>query len=66
MWKSIESNYAQGQYETAAKWCSLAMHPIFEKSGELNMGRISRSVMKTADRLTMLISGQETSTLCTC
>jgi hypothetical protein len=29
-------------YEAAEGWCRLAMHRIFEKSGEMNMARISR------------------------
>jgi hypothetical protein len=29
----------------AEKWCRLAMQKIFEKSGEVNMARISRFVV---------------------
>lgn len=42
LWKRIESNYTQRQYEIAEKWCRLAMHKVFESSGELNKARISR------------------------
>ncbi|KAL2071470.1 hypothetical protein VTL71DRAFT_12705 [Oculimacula yallundae] len=45
LWKRIEANYAIGQYDTAEKWCHLAMHKIFAKSGELNMARLSRFLM---------------------
>ncbi|TVY81885.1 Sporulation-specific protein [Lachnellula suecica] len=48
LWKRIESNYAQGQYDIAEKWCRLAMHQLFEKSGELNMARISRKLLLCA------------------
>lgn len=44
LWKRIESSYTSGQFDVAEKWCKLALHPIFEKSGGLNMARISRSV----------------------
>ncbi|TVY21229.1 hypothetical protein LARI1_G000647 [Lachnellula arida] len=48
LWKHIESNYAQAQYDIAGKWCQLAMHQIFEKSGELNMARLSRKLLLCA------------------
>ncbi|KAK2625835.1 hypothetical protein QTJ16_005147 [Diplocarpon rosae] len=48
IWKRIESNYSQGQYDIAEKWCRLALHQIFSKSGELNMGRISRKLLLCA------------------
>ncbi|RDL39259.1 uncharacterized protein BP5553_03599 [Venustampulla echinocandica] len=48
LWKRIESNYAQGQYDIAEKWCRLALHPIFEKSGDVNMARISRKLLLCA------------------
>ncbi|TVY49609.1 hypothetical protein LOCC1_G000373 [Lachnellula occidentalis] len=48
LWKHIESNYAQAQYDVAGKWCQLAMHQIFEKSGELNMARLSRKLLLCA------------------
>lgn len=46
LWKKIELNYTIGQYDIAEKWCRLATHPIFEKSGELNMAKISRFVIR--------------------
>ncbi|CZS99376.1 related to SPO22 Protein involved in completion of nuclear divisions during meiosis [Rhynchosporium agropyri] len=45
LWKRIEANCAIGQYEVAEKWCHLAMHKIFAKSGELNMARLSRKLL---------------------
>ncbi|KHJ34534.1 putative tpr-like protein [Erysiphe necator] len=48
IWKKIESNYATAQYEKAKRWCELAKHPIFEKSGELNMAKISRKLLLCA------------------
>ncbi|TVY43916.1 Sporulation-specific protein [Lachnellula subtilissima] len=36
------------RYDFAGKWCQLAMHKIFEKSGELNMARLSRKLLLCA------------------
>ncbi|KAF4637760.1 hypothetical protein G7Y89_g330 [Cudoniella acicularis] len=44
----IESNYSQAQYEIAEKWCRLALHPIFEKSGDVSIARISRKLLLCA------------------
>jgi hypothetical protein len=46
LWKIIESNYIQKQFDLAERWCCLAMHSMFEKSGEANLARISRRVIK--------------------
>ncbi|KAK0108931.1 hypothetical protein ONS96_002768 [Cadophora gregata f. sp. sojae] len=48
LWKRIELNYTSGQYDAAEKWCRLAMHQIFAKSGELNMARLSRKLLLCA------------------
>ncbi|KAH8811736.1 meiosis protein SPO22/ZIP4 like-domain-containing protein [Xylogone sp. PMI_703] len=48
LWKRIESNYKQGQYEISEKWCQLAMHKIFETSGKTNMTRIARKLLLCA------------------
>ncbi|CAD6499560.1 BgTH12-03671 [Blumeria graminis f. sp. triticale] len=48
LWKKIESNYMIGHYDAAENWCKLAMHKIFEKSGDLNMARISRKLLLCA------------------
>ncbi|KAH8687536.1 meiosis protein SPO22/ZIP4 like-domain-containing protein [Tricladium varicosporioides] len=48
LWKRIESSYVQCRYETAEKWCRLALHPIFKKSGDLNLARISRKLLLCA------------------
>ncbi|RFU28018.1 hypothetical protein B7463_g8334, partial [Scytalidium lignicola] len=48
LWKRIESNYKQGQYDVSEKWCQLAMHKIFENSGNANMTRISRKLLLCA------------------
>ncbi|RKF63583.1 Sporulation-specific protein 22 [Erysiphe neolycopersici] len=48
IWKKIESNYTTSQFDKAERWCKLAKHPIFEKSGELNMAKISRKLLLCA------------------
>ncbi|KAE8452848.1 hypothetical protein EG329_013120 [Mollisiaceae sp. DMI_Dod_QoI] len=48
LWKRIESNYAQGQYETAERWCRLGLHWIFASSGEINTARLSRKLLLCA------------------
>ncbi|KAG9248179.1 meiosis protein SPO22/ZIP4 like-domain-containing protein [Calycina marina] len=48
LWKRIESNYVQGQIDTAESWCRLAMLRIFESSGEINMARMSRKLLLCA------------------
>lgn len=48
IWKRIEATYVLRQYETAEKWCRLAMHRLFEKPGEANMAKISRKILLCA------------------
>lgn len=45
IWKKIESNYGQGQYDMAEKWCHLALNPIFSNSGPLNSAKIQRKLL---------------------
>lgn len=42
LWKYIESAYNEKQYEAAERYCELALHPLFEKCGDLNRAKISR------------------------
>lgn len=44
LWKLIELNYTQGQFAAAEAWCKLALHKVFENSGELNAAKISRLI----------------------
>ncbi|KAF8863587.1 SPO22-domain-containing protein [Acephala macrosclerotiorum] len=48
LWKRIESNYTQGQYEAAERWCHLGLHRIFASSGEINTARLSRKLLLCA------------------
>ncbi|KAH8599135.1 meiosis protein SPO22/ZIP4 like-domain-containing protein [Bisporella sp. PMI_857] len=48
LWKRIESTYAQSQYDNTENWCRVAMHKIFETSGEINFGRITRKLLLCA------------------
>ncbi|KAI9856788.1 MAG: hypothetical protein M1824_005259 [Vezdaea acicularis] len=45
LWKLIELNYTQGQFAAAEAWCKLALHKVFENSGELNAAKISRKLI---------------------
>ncbi|CAL3972847.1 unnamed protein product [Diplocarpon coronariae] len=59
IWKLIESNYSQGKYDVSEKWCRLAMHQIFARSGELNTARISRKLLLCALAKTDIGSARE-------
>ncbi|APA16318.1 hypothetical protein SS1G_14347 [Sclerotinia sclerotiorum 1980 UF-70] len=48
IWKKIEANYSISEYELTGKWCRVAMHKLFEKSGEANMAKISRKLLLCA------------------
>ncbi|KAG4436689.1 hypothetical protein IFR05_007837 [Cadophora sp. M221] len=59
LWRRIESNYSQKLYDAAEKWCRLAMHQIFAKSGELNMARLYRKLLLCANAKKDLGSARE-------
>lgn len=48
IWKKIESNYNQGQFEMAERWCRLALSPAFSNSGPLNSAKIQRKLLLCA------------------
>ncbi|KAI9739411.1 MAG: hypothetical protein M1818_005099 [Claussenomyces sp. TS43310] len=48
LWKRIESNYGQGQYDAAEGWCRLAAHRLFEHAGDLNKAKIARKLLLCA------------------
>ncbi|PQE27929.1 hypothetical protein CJF30_00009126 [Rutstroemia sp. NJR-2017a BBW] len=48
LWKRIEASYGLSQYEITEKWCRLGLHRLFEKSGELNIAKISRKILLCA------------------
>ncbi|KAL5345161.1 sporulation-specific protein 22 [Pseudogymnoascus australis] len=45
LWKRIESNYGDGNYEAAEDWCRLAMQRVFEQAGDLNKAKIVRKLL---------------------
>jgi tetratricopeptide (TPR) repeat protein len=45
LWKRIEASYNQDAYADAISWCHLALHKSFDKSGELNLGKIQRKLL---------------------
>ncbi|KAB8288201.1 hypothetical protein EYC80_010206 [Monilinia laxa] len=48
LWKRIEASYGLRKYETAEKWCRLAMHKLFLTPGEANMAKIARKLLLCA------------------
>lgn len=48
IWKKIEANYSQGQYDLAENWCRLALSPVFSNSGPLNNAKIQRKLLLCA------------------
>ncbi|OBT49348.1 hypothetical protein VE00_00485 [Pseudogymnoascus sp. WSF 3629] len=48
LWKRIESNYGDGNYEAAEDWCRLAMQKVFERAGDLNKAKIVRKLLLCA------------------
>lgn len=48
IWKKIEANYSQGQYDMAEKWCRLALSSVLSNSGPLNHAKIQRKLLLCA------------------
>lgn len=42
LWKITETFFSQGKYQTTSSWCKIAQHSVFDKTGELNLAKISR------------------------
>lgn len=45
LWKVSDVVYAKLKYYIAGEWCRVALHAIFDKSGDLNHAKIARSVI---------------------
>ncbi|KAK7735234.1 sporulation-specific protein 22 [Cytospora paraplurivora] len=48
IWKKIESNYSQDQFDLAERWCRLALSPALVNSGPLNLGKLQRKLLLCA------------------
>ena len=48
LWKRIEVSYNREEFATAIRLCQLALHNIFDKTGELNNGKIQRKLLLCA------------------
>ncbi|KAA8629884.1 hypothetical protein SMACR_04082 [Sordaria macrospora] len=48
IWKKLESNYSQKQYDIAENWCRLSLHPIFHNCGPGNMAKLERKLLLCA------------------
>lgn len=42
LWKVSDVLYAKTKYDAASQWCRVALHVIFDKSGDLNHTKIAR------------------------
>lgn len=60
IWKKIEANYSQGQYEMAEKWCRLALSSVFSNSGPLNNAKIQRKLLLCAIARNDVVSAKST------
>ncbi|KAK4141165.1 meiosis protein SPO22/ZIP4 like-domain-containing protein [Dichotomopilus funicola] len=40
LWKKLELNYVQGQYDLAESWCQLGLHDTFENCGAENKSKL--------------------------
>ncbi|KAL1632490.1 sporulation-specific protein 22 [Neofusicoccum ribis] len=45
LWKRTEIAYSQGKYMEAESWCNIALHPLFQKAGDLNKAKIARKII---------------------
>lgn len=48
IWRKIETNSSIGQYNTAEKWCYVALHRVFENVGDMNKAKITRKLLLCA------------------
>ncbi|KAJ4405152.1 sporulation-specific protein 22 [Neurospora sp. IMI 360204] len=48
IWKKLESNYSQKQYDIAENWCRLSLHHIFQNCGPGNMAKLERKLLLCA------------------
>ncbi|EGZ70182.1 SPO22-domain-containing protein [Neurospora tetrasperma FGSC 2509] len=48
IWKKLESNYSQRQYDIAENWCRLSLHHIFQNCGPGNVAKLERKLLLCA------------------
>ncbi|KAK4101092.1 SPO22-domain-containing protein [Parathielavia hyrcaniae] len=48
LWKKLESNYGQGQYDLAESWCQLSLHKVFYNCGAANSSKLERKLLMCA------------------
>ncbi|GAP85521.1 putative SPO22-domain-containing protein [Rosellinia necatrix] len=42
IWKKADAEFSQQEFDPAAKWCRLALHPVLKLSGSSNTGKMAR------------------------
>ncbi|KAL2160174.1 hypothetical protein VTH06DRAFT_1830 [Thermothelomyces fergusii] len=63
LWKKLESNYSQGNYDLAESWCHLSLHDSFRNCGTANRSKLERKLLLCAlarnsfDAATSIIHG---------
>ncbi|KAF8469089.1 meiosis protein SPO22/ZIP4 like-domain-containing protein [Kalaharituber pfeilii] len=45
LWKVSEALLSQEKYKQASEWCEVALHKVFNKSGDLNYAKIARRII---------------------
>jgi hypothetical protein len=45
IWKHMETAIEAKQHDAARTWCTLALHPLFDKCGEFNKAKLHRKVI---------------------
>ncbi|KAK5656256.1 hypothetical protein OQA88_5018 [Cercophora sp. LCS_1] len=45
VWKKLEANFAQGQFDLAEAWCRLALHSLFKNCGSGNVAKLERKLL---------------------
>ncbi|KAL1836750.1 hypothetical protein VTJ49DRAFT_4709 [Mycothermus thermophilus] len=48
LWKKLESNYTQGHYDLAERWCQLSLNGVFQNCGPGNTSKLERKLLMCA------------------
>ncbi|KAI8625467.1 SPO22-domain-containing protein [Xylariaceae sp. FL1651] len=59
IWKKADADFNQEQFDRAAEWCQLALHPALGLSGPSNTGKMSRKLLLCAIHINDLATAGE-------
>ncbi|GAW15707.1 hypothetical protein ANO14919_051260 [Xylariales sp. No.14919] len=48
IWKKADAEFSQGNFDAAAKWCQVGLHPALEQCGPSNTGKMARKLLLCA------------------